>query len=106
MLVAKSKAMTVEEKQKHTTDFVKELKSMPIAINTGEANQQHYEVPDEFFQLVLGPHLKYSSCYWPTPTSTMAESEIAMLEMYCERAELKDGMTVLDVGWFEMILRV
>ena len=35
----------------------------PVAIETAAANEQHYEVPTEFYQRVLGPHLKYSSGY-------------------------------------------
>ena len=66
--------------------FVEELKQLPIAIAQDKANEQHYEVPDEFYQLVLGPRLKYSSGLWLTPQTTFAESEIAMLELYCERA--------------------
>jgi hypothetical protein len=45
--------------------FVARLKELPIAINTPEANEQHYEVPTEFYQLCLGKRLKYSSCYYP-----------------------------------------
>jgi cyclopropane-fatty-acyl-phospholipid synthase len=73
------------------------LKTLPIAIATTKANEQHYEVPDEFYQLVLGPRLKYSSGYWPSPTTTLPESEIAMLELYCERAGLADGMNIIDL---------
>ena len=36
-----------------------ELKEMPIAVNTKDANAQHYEVPTEFFLLCLGKRLKY-----------------------------------------------
>ena len=60
--------------------------------------EQHYEVPNEFFQHVLGPNLKYSSCYYGTPKTTLEEAEIAMLEMYCERAGLEDGMKIIDLG--------
>jgi cyclopropane-fatty-acyl-phospholipid synthase len=79
-------------------DFVKDLKSMGIAIEQKKANDQHYEVPDEFYQIVLGPYLKYSSGFWPTTSTTLAESEICMLELYCQRAELKDGMRIIDLG--------
>jgi cyclopropane-fatty-acyl-phospholipid synthase len=48
--------------------------------------------------MVLGPCLKYSSGYWPTANTTLAESEIYMLEIYCERAQLKDGMSIIDLG--------
>lgn len=48
----------------------------------------------EFYKLVLGPRLKYSSAFWPKPDSTFEEAEIAMLELYCRRAQLEDGMKV------------
>ena len=41
--------------------LIAELKSSPIAIETQAANEQHYELPTEFFQLCLGKRLKYSS---------------------------------------------
>ena len=90
--------MTTSEKVEKTRAFVKELKTMPIAVQQQKANEQHYEVPDEFFHAVLGLVLKYSSGYWATPETTLAESEIAMLEMYAERAQLQDGMTLIDLG--------
>ena len=37
-----------------------------------KANEQHYEVPARFFELVLGPRLKYSSCLWEPGTRTLA----------------------------------
>jgi cyclopropane-fatty-acyl-phospholipid synthase len=78
--------------------FVEELKSSPIAVKTDEANEQHYEVPTEFFRLVLGPRMKYSSGYWPRANTTFAESEEEMLALSCARAELADGMDVLELG--------
>jgi cyclopropane-fatty-acyl-phospholipid synthase len=50
------------------------------------ANEQHYEVPDEFYYAVLGPYLKYSSGLWKDENTTLAESEIYMLDLYVERA--------------------
>lgn len=78
--------------------FVEKLRSSPIAIATGAANVQHYEVPSEFFQRVLGPHLKYSCCYWPDADTTLAQAEDAMLELFCQRACIEDGMEVLELG--------
>jgi len=78
--------------------FIRELKSSPIAIKTDAANEQHYEVPTEFFQLVLGPRMKYSSGFWPAENTTFAESEDAMLALSCERAELEDGQRILELG--------
>lgn len=68
---------------------------------TDAANEQHYEVPARFFEAVLGPYLKYSCGYWPSPTTTFEESEVEMLELYCERAQLRDGMNVCRKLWAE-----
>jgi cyclopropane-fatty-acyl-phospholipid synthase len=71
--------------------WVNELKGSPVAISTREANTQHYEVPARFFQIVLGPHGKYSCAYWPEKTSSLGEAELNALEITVERADLKDG---------------
>jgi cyclopropane-fatty-acyl-phospholipid synthase len=78
--------------------FVRELRSAPIAEQVERANEQHYEVPVEFFRHVLGPRLKYSCCYFPRGTTTLAEAEDAMLALTCERAGVEDGMEILDLG--------
>lgn len=78
--------------------FVDGLRSSPIAVETRAANEQHYEVPPAFFELILGPRLKYSSCWWPEGVETLAEAESAMLELTCARAGIEDGMTILDLG--------
>lgn len=63
----------------HINDFVRELRGMPLAIETDAANEQHYEVPTEYFLLCLGPHLKYSSCLYPKGDESLGEAEEAML---------------------------
>lgn len=78
--------------------FLDELSSSPIAVNTEDANEQHYEVPASFFAAVLGPHLKYSSGWWPKGVKSLGDSEEAMLRVTGERAEIEDGMDVLDLG--------
>jgi cyclopropane-fatty-acyl-phospholipid synthase len=88
----------VEQQRASQERFINELRNSPIAIETDEANRQHYEVPTAFFQDVLGPRLKYSCCYFPRPNSTLEEAEEAMLRLFCERAEIEDGMEVLELG--------
>lgn len=78
--------------------FVERLRGSAIAEHADKANEQHYEVPAEFFGLVLGPRLKYSACLWPRGTATLAEAEERMLALTCERAGVEDGMTLLDLG--------
>ncbi|WVZ79649.1 hypothetical protein U9M48_027204 [Paspalum notatum var. saurae] len=79
-------------------EFVHSLGEMPIAIETDKAKSQHYELPTAFFKLVLGRNLKYSSCYFTDGSSTLEDAEVAMMQLYCERAKLQDGQSILDVG--------
>jgi len=79
-------------------EFIDSCRTGPIAVATEAANAQHYEVPAEFFHLVLGPNLKYSSALYPTGRESLAEAEAAMLELTCDRAGIADGMRVLDLG--------
>lgn len=88
----------VENETQKLRDFIAEIKTMPIAVNQSDANEQHYEVPSSYYKMVLGPYLKYSSGLWPEPNTTLKESEETMLELYTKRAQLKDGMTILDLG--------
>jgi len=74
------------------------LRKSPIAIHTDAANGQHYELPPEFFAQCLGPRMKYSCCYYPTGAETLAEAELAMLELYGQRARLEDGQHILELG--------
>ena len=96
--LAEHRKPNVEAQQASLLKYVADLKQMPVAIATVEANEQHYEVPTRFYQLVLGKHLKYSSGYWPSEATTFDESEATMLRMTCERAELQDGMKILELG--------
>jgi cyclopropane-fatty-acyl-phospholipid synthase len=81
-----------------TSEFVGQLRNSPLAVETDAANRQHYEVPAEFFEWVLGPRLKYSACLFPTAATTLADAEEEMLRETCRRAEIKDGMSVLELG--------
>lgn len=76
-----------------------EPESKPIAIETAAANSQHYEVGTGVLQACLGPRMKYSACLYPKGSETLGQAEIAMLESYVVKAELKDGMRILDLGF-------
>ncbi|MCB9852680.1 MAG: class I SAM-dependent methyltransferase [Phycisphaerales bacterium] len=78
--------------------FAESLSASEIALTPEKANEQHYELPAGFFQLTLGKHLKYSSCYWPDGVSTLDDAEAAALTLTCERAQIVDGMDILELG--------
>ena len=87
-----------EAQQAHFMRFVETLRASPVAIETQAANEQHYELPCEFFELVLGRHLKYSSCYFDPGVTSLDEAEARMLALTCERARLADGDRILELG--------
>jgi cyclopropane-fatty-acyl-phospholipid synthase len=78
--------------------WVRALRESPVAIDTGAANAQHYEVPAAFYERVLGRHLKYSAGHWPAGVTTLDESEEAMLALTTARARLGNGQRILELG--------
>jgi cyclopropane-fatty-acyl-phospholipid synthase len=88
-------AQSVAQKQ---MQLIERMSQSPVALVPDAANAQHYEVPVEFFRQVLGPHLKYSSAFWPVGAATLAEAEAAGLRESCAHADLRDGQTILELG--------
>ena len=88
----------LEDRKKDFMKLVEELKNSPIAMETTAANKQHYEVPTEFFKLVLGKKMKYSSAYWNNDTDSLNEAEENMLQLTCERAQIINGADILEFG--------
>jgi cyclopropane-fatty-acyl-phospholipid synthase len=84
-----------ENRKAELIDF---LKSSPIAVNTKEANEQHYELPSDFFELIMGKHMKYSCGFWNEGVRDFDTSEKDMLELTVDRADLKNGQSILELG--------
>ncbi|HXU31081.1 MAG TPA: class I SAM-dependent methyltransferase [Thermoanaerobaculia bacterium] len=79
-------------------ELIARLRASAVAVHTGEANAQHYELPTAFFRRVLGRRLKYSGAYWPAGVDSLDRAEEAMLALTAERAEIADGQSILDLG--------
>ena len=80
------------------TAFIEHMNTADIALLPELANEQHYEVPQAFYHQVLGPHAKYSCCYWPGDVTSLAEAEEVGLALTCEHAEIENGMKILELG--------
>jgi cyclopropane-fatty-acyl-phospholipid synthase len=78
--------------------FASQSETFPIATHVDEANAQHYELPAEFFGLVLGPRRKYSSCLYGDGAEDLEAAEIRALEQTCLNADLQDGQRILELG--------
>ncbi|KAJ9635560.1 hypothetical protein H2204_005734 [Knufia peltigerae] len=92
------KAESMSEAYDRKMSYVATLRQRPIAVEVDKANTQHYEVGTSVLQACLGPLMKYSSCLYPTGDETLAQAEVAMLETYVQKADLKDGQDILDLG--------
>ncbi len=86
------------EDAERTQRFVEGMRIAAMAELPDKANEQHYELPPEFFGAVLGPHRKYSCAFWPEGVTELADAEAAALRLTCERAGLRDGQSVLELG--------
>jgi cyclopropane-fatty-acyl-phospholipid synthase len=86
-----------KEKNYKKVAFLNKQNTFPIAVNTSEANEQHYEVPTDFYHYVLGKNKKYSCGHWDH-SSNLDESEIEMLALTTKRAQLEDNQNILELG--------
>lgn len=59
--------------------------------------EQHYDVGNDLYRIMLGDHMIYSSCYWRSAAS-LEEAEVARLQLIAEKLELKPGQRILDIG--------
>ena len=77
---------------------IDKLKSGPIAEKTSDANDQHYEVPPAFFQLVLGKHMKYSCSQFNSKSDDLDQAEENMLQLYLDRAGIQANQKPGRIG--------
>jgi len=62
------------------------------------AISHHYDVGNDFYEIVLGPSMVYSCAYWAGPGSTLEDAQRDKLELVCRKLDLKPGQRLLDVG--------
>jgi cyclopropane-fatty-acyl-phospholipid synthase len=91
-------AASCEASARAASRFVGFMDASEVARDPARANEQHYELPAEFFGLVLGTHRKYSCAWWPDGTASHSEAEAAALSATCDRAGIEDGMDILELG--------
>ncbi len=97
-----------EIRQEKFKQFIDDLKKQPIAVNTRTVNAQHYELPPEFFEVVLGHHLKYSCAYFKSKKDSLDDAELNMLDKYIQRAQIKNNDKILELGcgWGSLTLHI
>jgi cyclopropane-fatty-acyl-phospholipid synthase len=67
------------------------------------AIQHHYDVSNDFYELVLGPAMVYSCALWDEsrradPQAGLEASQWAKNELICQKLALRPGLRLLDIG--------
>ncbi|MCL7042397.1 hypothetical protein MKW94_005636, partial [Papaver nudicaule] len=89
---------TAQEQLASEMAFIKSLKEMKMSGELEAVNSELYELPAATVAASLGSTLKQSACYFKEESMTIDEAEIAAYELDCERAQIEDGQTILDIG--------
>ncbi|MEL0104969.1 MAG: class I SAM-dependent methyltransferase, partial [Methylophilaceae bacterium] len=87
-----------ETNKQNKIKFIEMMDQAKIAEVPELANQQHYEITSDFYDLCLGLHKKYSSCFWDSDTTDLNHAEKDALEITCSRADIQDGLSILELG--------
>ena len=70
------------------------------------AIRHHYDVGNEFYEMVLGPTMTYSCAVFEKPSDTLYAAQEQKYELICRKLDLQPGQRLLDVGcgWGGMVM--
>jgi cyclopropane-fatty-acyl-phospholipid synthase len=71
-----------------------------------EAIRHHYDLPPEFYGLILDSQLTYSCAYFETPADDLDRAQASKLELICRKLRLHAGESLLDIGcgWGSLVI--
>ncbi len=86
-------------------EFLRKLQSQ--VLNRRRANSlagsssnihHHYDLSNDFYQLWLDREMQYTCAYFPSPSMTLEEAQIAKLDHVCRKLQLRPGDRVVEAG--------
>jgi cyclopropane-fatty-acyl-phospholipid synthase len=98
LLVGRTAGQLARAGRDEEARFAAGFGDLPIAQYTQAANEQHYELPPEFFALTLGPRMKYSCCLYATLADPLERAERNALVQTCRHADLAGARHILELG--------
>jgi cyclopropane-fatty-acyl-phospholipid synthase len=63
-----------------------------------ENARRHYDLTTDFYERWLDPQLVYTCAYFPAPSSSLEEAQIAKMDYVCRKLQLRPGESVLEAG--------
>ena len=60
--------------------------------------QHHYDLTADFYKLWLDSRLVYTCAYFPDPSTTLEEAQLAKMDYVCRKLHLQPGDKVVDAG--------
>lgn len=73
------------------------LMNLQSRARSGKSVEAHYDIGNDLYTRMLDPRMVYTCGYWKN-AKTLAEAQEAKLELIAQKAGLKPGMKVLDLG--------
>ena len=62
------------------------------------AISHHYDLSNDFYELILDPQMAYSSGFHESPHVSLEQAQFAKLDLVCRKLNLQPGMKMLDIG--------
>jgi cyclopropane-fatty-acyl-phospholipid synthase len=59
---------------------------------------RHYDIGNDFYALWLGSTMAYTCAYYPTPTATLDQAQVAKMDHVCRKLRLRPGESVVEAG--------
>lgn len=71
-----------------------------------KAIEYHYDVSNEFYELLLGPTMAYTCAYYRTPEGDLDQAQRDKFDLVCRKLRLERGETFLDLGcgWGSLVI--
>ena len=58
----------------------------------------HYDLTTDFYRLWLDSRLVYTCAYFPSPSTSLEEAQLAKMDYICRKLRLQPGETVVEAG--------